>query len=99
MYISRRFSTASHCCGGCGTKIVTPIRETDYRVTERAGLVSLAPSIGNWSHPCQSHYWIKDNKVVCAAAVSKEAIRAGRVRDGPDRETYFAKNAWPGGVA
>jgi hypothetical protein len=27
LYISKRFQTASHrCCCGCGTKIVTPIR-------------------------------------------------------------------------
>lgn len=96
LYVSRRFSTASHHCAcGCGTKIVTPIRETDYRLIERAGLVSLAPSIGNWDHPCQSHYWIRDSKVVWAAAMSKEAISAGRVRDDAGREAYFARVAWP----
>ena len=26
--------------------------------------ISLNPSIGNWSYPCRSHYWIKGNRVV-----------------------------------
>ena len=48
IYISKKFRTASHrCCCGCGTKIVTPLRETEYKLTERGGLVSLHPSIGN----------------------------------------------------
>jgi len=33
------------------------------------GVVSLAPSIGNWSFPCNSHYWITGNEVRWAADV------------------------------
>lgn len=96
LYISRKFSTASHrCCCGCGTKIVTPLRETEYSLTERGGLVSLRPSIGNWNHPCRSHYLIRDNRVIWAAAMSQAAIDLGRAHDDALKDAYFAKVAWP----
>jgi hypothetical protein len=96
LYVSRKYRTASHhCCCGCGTKIVTPLRETEYELIERDGLVSLHPSIGNWNHPCQSHYWIRDNHIVWAAPMSKAAIQSGRAYDDAVKAEYFAKAAWP----
>ena len=91
LYISEKFKTATHCCCcGCGTKIVTPLRETEYRLIKRGGLVSLHPSIGNWNHPCQSHYWIRDNRVIWARTLSQEEIRAGRAYDDAVKEAYFS---------
>jgi Family of unknown function (DUF6527) len=96
LYISTRFRTASHrCCCGCGTKIVTPLRDTEYRLIEQGGLVSLEPSIGNWNHPCQSHYWIKDNCVVWAGPMSKAQIQMGRAHDDALKDAYFGKVTWP----
>lgn len=96
LYISKRFSTASHlCCCGCGAKIVTPLRETEYLLVERGELVSLTPSIGNWNHPCQSHYWIRDNQIVWAGQMSKAEIHKGRAHDDAIKEAYFGKVAWP----
>jgi hypothetical protein len=96
LYISKKFRTASHrCCCGCGTKIVTPLRETEYRLTQEADRVSLYPSIGNWNHPCQSHYWIKNNQVAWAAAMSHAEIQLGRAHDDALKQAYFAKVAWP----
>ena len=96
LYISKMYKTASHlCCCGCGTKIVTPLHETEYSLTERGDLVSLSPSIGNWNHPCQSHYWIRDNQVVWAGPMSKAAIRKGRAHDDALKDAYFEKVAWP----
>ncbi len=96
LYISKKFRTASHlCCCGCGTKIVTPLRETEYALAEHAGLVSLTPSIGNWNDPCQSHYWIKDNRVVWAGPMTKAEIRQGRAYDDALKSAYFGKVAWP----
>ena len=84
LYISHQFQTASHlCCCGCGTKIVTPLRETEYTLVERDGLVFLRPSIGNWNHTCQSHYFITGNKVVWATKMSQDQIRRGRMHDEP----------------
>jgi Family of unknown function (DUF6527) len=90
LYISKRFRTSCHqCCCGCGTKIVTPIRPTEYRLTERDGLISLHPSIGNWNHPCQSHYVIRDNKVLWAEKMLPSDIKRGRVRDDAEKDAYF----------
>ena len=95
LYFSKKYRTATHrCCCGCGTKIVTPLRETEFSLIERGDNVSLHPSIGNWDHPCQSHYWITDNQVVLAGAMSKEQIRMGRVHDDALKQEYFAKVAW-----
>jgi len=77
LYISRRYSTASHlCCCGCGLEVVTPLNPAKWRMTEQAEAVSPAPSIGNWSFPCQSHYWITGNSVRWAGAMSAEKIAA-----------------------
>jgi hypothetical protein len=96
LYISQKYKTASHlCCCGCSTKIVTPLRETEFSLTVRAELVSLSPSIGNWNHPCQSHYWIRDNQVVWAAPMSKDDVSKGRAHDDALKDAYFEKVAWP----
>lgn len=96
LYISKKFRTASHlCCCGCGTKIVTPLRETEYVLAELGDLVSLTPSIGNWNHPCQSHYWIRDNQVVWAGPMSKTEIRRGRAHDDALKDAYFGEVTLP----
>lgn len=85
LYISRRYSTASHlCCCGCGLEVVTPLNLAKWRLTESNGTVSLNPSVGNWSFPCQSHYWISGNRVQWAAAMSAERIAAVKARDQRD---------------
>jgi hypothetical protein len=82
LYVSRRYSTASHlCCCGCGLEVVTPLNSAKWRLAEHAGTVSLAPSIGNWSFPCKSHYWITGDNVRWAPAMSPEMIAAVKARD------------------
>jgi len=68
LYISHEFSVAIHlCASGCGKQVVTPIGKPEgWHLTENNGVVSLAPSIGNWQIECKSHYWIRDNKIVWA---------------------------------
>jgi hypothetical protein len=97
LYISKRFRTSCHrCCCGCGAKIVTPIRPTEYRLTDHDGLISLHPSIGNWDHPCQSHYVIKNNTILWAKKMSRKEIAQGRARDLAEKEMYFrpAHEGW-----
>jgi hypothetical protein len=91
LYISKKYGTASHlCCCGCGTKIVTPLRPTEYTLTETPGGVSLWPSIGNWDYPCQSHYLIENNLVRPAPQMSRAAIQRGRDYDDALKTAYFA---------
>lgn len=81
IYVSIRFATATHlCCCGCGNKVVTPLRPTDWSLVFDGKTVSLHPSVGNWSFPCQSHYWIRNNRASWAAQWTKEEIAAGRAR-------------------
>lgn len=90
LYISEKYKTATHlCCCGCGTKVVTPLKPGGWQVSVRKGAVNLSPSIGNWSFPCQSHYWIQANQILWAGQLSDVEIRAVRLRDQRDREAYF----------
>ncbi|MGI0133888.1 MAG: DUF6527 family protein, partial [Candidatus Micrarchaeaceae archaeon] len=89
IYISIRFATASHLCiCGCGNKVVTPIRPTDWLFIFDGKTVSLDPSIGNWSFQCQSHYWIRKNHVKWAPKWSREQIERGRRRDRGAKQQY-----------
>lgn len=92
LYISQKYGTAAHkCCCGCGIKIVTPITPTDWRLTISGNTVTLAPSIGNWNHPCQSHYWIKGNLVIWAGSMTQQQIKRGRDRDRTFKKIYYEK--------
>lgn len=87
LYLSRRYATATHlCCCGCGREVVTPLNPAKWRLAEKNGTVSLYPSVGNWSFPCQSHYWIEGNRVRWAGAMAPEMIAAVKARDRRDAE-------------
>ncbi|MGI0134276.1 MAG: DUF6527 family protein [Candidatus Micrarchaeaceae archaeon] len=93
IYISRRFSTACHsCCCGCGTKTVTPIRPTEYSLSEKGGLVTIQPSIGNWNYPCQSHYLIRDNQILWAGGMTRAQIEKGRALDDAEKARYLGQS-------
>lgn len=82
LYISLPFATAVHLCAcGCGKEVVTPLSPTDWKVTFDGESVSLHPSIGNWSFPCQSHYWVCNNRVRRSPRWSAGKIAEGRDRD------------------
>jgi hypothetical protein len=90
IYVSIRFATASHkCCCGCGHKVVTPITPTDWKLIFDGKTISLDPSIGNWSFACQSHYWIRNNRVQWADKWSKDNVAAGRAHDQRAKLNYF----------
>ena len=95
LYVSMRFATVSHLCAcGCGKKVVTPLKPTDWKLIFDGKTVSLDPSIGNWSFPCRSHYWIRNNKVRWAEDWSQSRIDAGRAYDRRSKERYLsAENA------
>jgi hypothetical protein len=64
IYVSVSYATVLHlCCCGCGSEVVTPLSPDSWSVTFDGQSVSLRPSIGNWSFPCRSHYWIDRNTV------------------------------------
>lgn len=82
VYVSIEYSSAVHlCCCGCGNEIVTPLSPKDWKLTFDGESVSLHPSIGNWSFPCRSHYWIKSDRVRWAGDMTQEEIWEGREYD------------------
>jgi hypothetical protein len=90
IYVSMTFATAIHkCCCGCGQEVVTPISPTDWKLIFDGQSISLYPSIGNWSLPCRSHYWIERNMVKWAPQWSQKRINAGRDHDAFAKERYF----------
>lgn len=79
LYVSIPFATAVHNCAcGCGEEVVTPLSPTGWKLIFDGETVSLDPSIGNWSLPCESHYWIRRNRVQWAAYWDRNRVEAGR---------------------
>lgn len=94
LYVSIPYATVVHkCCCGCRQEVVTPLSPTDWELTFDGNTVSLDPSIGNWNFPCQSHYWIKRNRVHWAPQWSRADIDAGRAQDRSAKQRYFAVSA------
>lgn len=92
LYISQKYHTAvHHCLCGCGRKVVTPLSVTDWQLTVRGGRVSLYPSIGNWSSPCRSHYWIANNKVEWSTEWSDARVAASRANDKALKESHYRR--------
>lgn len=92
LYISIPYATTTHLCAcGCGNKVVLPLHPTHWKITFDGETVSMSPSVGNWSFPCQSHYWIKDDRIEWAKKWSKEQVESGRARDRTNREHYLEK--------
>ena len=90
LYVSMRFATVSHLCAcGCRSKVVTPLKPTDWKLTFDGKTITLDPSIGNWSFPCRSHYWISKNRVRWAEDWSQSRIDANKARDRWAKQKYY----------
>ncbi|WP_228425872.1 DUF6527 family protein [Chryseobacterium carnipullorum] len=90
LYVSIEYCTAIHkCVCGCGNEVVTPLSPTDWKLTFNGKAVTLHPSIGNWNFECQSHYWIRNNKVEFAGRWTEREIHLGRENDLKHKEEYF----------
>jgi len=93
LYICIPYATAVHRCAcGCGNEVVTPLTPVDWRLSFN-GRVSLSPSIGNWSFPCRSHYWITDERVHWSSTWDDERIERNRARDRIAKEEFFGDGA------
>lgn len=93
LYVSIEYSTAAHLCAcGCQREVVTPLSPTDWRFTYDGVSVSVAPSIGNWSFPCRSHYWIRDGRVSWSRPWTATEIAKGRQRDSKAKREQFTQS-------
>ena len=92
LYVSIQYATAIHkCCCGCGNEVVTPISPTDWSLIFNGESITLDPSIGNWSLECQSHYFIKKNRVIWSRKYSDAEIDEVKKTDIKDKYDYFLK--------
>lgn len=90
VYVSIPYATAVHrCFCGCGSEVVTPLSPTDWELRFDGKSISLYPSIGSWALPCQSHYWIRNDRVIWARRWSLEEIERGRRQERREKEEYF----------
>lgn len=100
LYVSGQYATSAHkCFCGCGREVVTPIHPTKWKLTFDGIHVSLSPSIGSWSLPCKSHYWIQGGKVAWAESFTEEEIESVRAGDLAAQERYFAGRDAPSQAA
>ena len=91
LFVSLEFANVAHrCCCGCGQEVVTPLSPNDWKLIFDGVSISLSPSIGNWSFPCRSHYWIKSGKICWAENWSDEKISSGREMDRAEKDDFFA---------
>ena len=92
LYVSVQYGTSVHKCAcGCGSKTTLPLSPAKWRCLWDGERISLWPSVGNWSFPCQSHYWIEQNRIEWAPAVTRKSIEANRSRDRDDRAQYLER--------
>jgi hypothetical protein len=61
---------------------------TDWRLIFYGKTVSLEPSIGSWSLPCQSHYFIMSNRIFWARQWSRAEVDAGRRYDAARKQPH-----------
>lgn len=92
LYVSVRFGTVVHRCAcGCGEEVVTPLGPAEWKLTYDGRAVSLAPSIGNWSFPCRSHYWIEEGNVRWARGFSEAEVVLVRQEAKKRRAGYYQR--------
>lgn len=90
LYVSINFATSVHmCCCGCGREVVTPLSPTDWELRFDGKTASLYPSIGSWALPCQSHYWIRRDRVIWARRWTRPEIEEGRASEAREKRRYF----------
>ena len=90
LYVSIRFGTVVHRCAcGCGAEVVTPLGPGEWRLTYDGRTITLEPSIGNWSFPCRSHYWIDEGLVRWAGGFSEAEVALVRQKARTRRNSYY----------
>ena len=95
LYVCCRYRTVKHLCAcGCEIPVNIPLHPTGWTLICDGVSVSLWPSIGNWSEECQSHYWIRNNKIHWASKWSRKKILKARKARDLELEQYFRANTY-----
>ncbi len=90
LYVSMEFGTVIHSCAcGCGNEVNTPLGPNEWHLHYDGDVISLSPSVGNWSFPCKSHYWIKKGNIVWASTWDDDQIEEVRNAETLSRLDYY----------
>lgn len=90
LYVAMEYRTTAHrCCCGCGSTVYLPLGPTQWRLMFDGESIWIDPSIGSWSLPCQSHYWIRGNRIQWAEQWTRERVAAARAHDRYVRDSCF----------
>lgn len=79
LYVAMEYQMVAHlCCCGCGAPVYLPLSPVQWRLTFDGEAIWMDPSIGNWSLPCRSHYWIRGNNVQWAEQWTQQQVKTAR---------------------
>jgi hypothetical protein len=82
IYVSVEYNSCGHLCAcGCGREVITPLSPAQWTITYDGENISLRPSIGSWSLPCRSHYFVERGRVRWARDFTVHEIARNRLRD------------------
>lgn len=96
LYVSVKYRTTLHlCCCGCDNQVTLPLRPSAWSLTYDGSTITLSPSVGNWSFPCRSHYWIRQSRVEWSGRWTDDEIAAGRRRTLEERGALDAPEVSP----
>ncbi len=96
LYVCCQYRAVKHLCAcGCGAAINTPLHPTGWTLICDGVSISLWPSIGNWSEECQSHYWIRNNRIRWAPKWSRRRIIKEKESRQLELDQYFGLNFSP----
>lgn len=91
LYVAMEYQTVAHrCCCGCGCPVYLPLSPTQWQLTFDGEAIWLEPSVGSWSLPCRSHYWIRGNHVHWADQWTPQQVEAARSLGQRQRDAHFA---------
>lgn len=92
LYISLEHRTVVHkCCSGCGERVVVGLSPAQWKLTFDGETISLSPSIGNGELACNSHYWIRENKVLWSKPLTSTQTRRSQLGDREDTVAHYAQ--------
>lgn len=92
VYISIEHRTIVHnCCSGCGERVVLGIGPAEWALTYDGETISLNPSVGAGALTCNSHYWIKKNKVAWVKPLTATQTKESQLADREAAVAHYAE--------
>ncbi len=94
VYISLEHRTVVHlCCSGCGERVVLGLSPAQWKLIFDGETISFSPSIGNGELTCNSHYWIRENRIVWATPLTARQTQESQLSDRADAIAHYEQSA------